>query len=110
LFGRLLLFLWIKPGQLARQTGPLLALAEQVHGRLQRAASAWIPAFANPPVEIRDGALIQRDGDFLSHVASMTKTSFRIPPNAPTGSQPVVVTVGGMASAPVTLNVTAAAQ
>jgi uncharacterized protein (TIGR03437 family) len=37
----------------------------------------------------------------------VTQVNFTIPPNAPTGAQPVVVTVGGVASSPVTLNVTA---
>jgi uncharacterized protein (TIGR03437 family) len=37
-----------------------------------------------------------------------TQINFTIPANAPLGPQPVVVTVGGVDSAPVTLNVTAA--
>jgi uncharacterized protein (TIGR03437 family) len=42
-----------------------------------------------------------------SWAAGVTQIDFTIPSNAPTGSQPVVVTVGGVASPPVTLNVTA---
>jgi len=39
--------------------------------------------------------------------AGTTEIDFVVPPNAPLGPQPVVVTVGGAVSAPVTLNVTA---
>jgi len=38
----------------------------------------------------------------------ITQINFTIPANAPLGPQPVVVTVGGVASSPVTVNVTAA--
>jgi uncharacterized protein (TIGR03437 family) len=40
--------------------------------------------------------------------AGTTEIDFEVPANAPLGPQPVVVTVGNVASAPVTLNVTAA--
>jgi hypothetical protein len=53
--------------------GPLLALTQYIHGRLQRPASVRVLALLDPPVEIRDGPLIQRDGDFLNHLSSMTK-------------------------------------
>ena len=39
--------------------------------------------------------------------AGTTEIDFDVPANAPLGPQPVVITVGGVASAPVTLNVTA---
>ena len=42
-----------------------------------------------------------------SWAAGVTQIDFTIPSTAPTGPQPVVVTVGGVASPPVTLNVTA---
>jgi len=41
--------------------------------------------------------------------AGVTQINFTVPANAPLGPQPVVVTVGGVASPPVMLNVTAAA-
>jgi uncharacterized protein (TIGR03437 family) len=37
-----------------------------------------------------------------------TQINFTVPPAAPSGPQPVVVTVGGVASRPLTLNVTPA--
>jgi len=39
-------------------------------------------------------------------LVGVTQINFTIPPGAPLGPQPVVVTVGGVSSAPVTLNVT----
>jgi len=39
-------------------------------------------------------------------LVGVTQINFTIPPNAPLGKQPVVVTVGGVASAPVNLTVT----
>src|ERR1035441_2351081 len=41
--------------------------------RLQRPASVGVLALTHPPVEIRDSSLVQRNGDFLNHVSSMTK-------------------------------------
>jgi len=43
-----------------------------------------------------------------SGVAGLTRIDFNVPPNAPTGPQPVIVTVGGVATPPIMLNVTAA--
>jgi hypothetical protein len=40
---------------------------------LQRPASVRVLALFDPPVEIRNGPLIQRDGDFLNHLSRMTK-------------------------------------
>jgi uncharacterized protein (TIGR03437 family) len=43
-------------------------------------------------------------------VAGITQINFTIPAAVPAGPQPVVVNVGGVASAPVTLNITAATK
>ncbi len=43
-----------------------------------------------------------------SGLAGVTQIDFQIPANVPAGNQPIVVTVGGVAAAPVNLNVTAA--
>lgn len=43
-----------------------------------------------------------------SGVAGLTQIDFTVPAGAPTGPQPVVVTVGGVASPPIILNVTGA--
>ncbi|MBZ5607510.1 MAG: hypothetical protein LAP38_04580 [Acidobacteriia bacterium] len=39
-------------------------------------------------------------------LVGVTQINFQIPPDAPLGAQPVVVTVGDVPSAPVTLTVT----
>jgi uncharacterized protein (TIGR03437 family) len=39
-------------------------------------------------------------------LVGVTQINFQIPPDAPLGPQPVVVTVGAVSSAPVTLTVT----
>ncbi len=42
-----------------------------------------------------------------SGVAGLTQINFNVPVDAPTGAQPVIVTVGGIASLPITLNIVA---
>lgn len=73
-----------------------------------------IPAYSLPqpmlPVALTVGGLpaVLTFAGTPSWSAGILQINFAIPANAPLGAQPVVVNVGGVASSPATLNVTAA--
>ena len=81
-------------------------------GNLSPSAPTGAPGFFSPPglpVSVTVAGLTAGIG-FVGAAwwaAGTTEIDFTVPPDAPLGPQPVVVTVGGVASAPVTLNVTA---
>jgi uncharacterized protein (TIGR03437 family) len=58
------------------------------------------------PVSVTVGG-VQAQVAFIGNpwLVGVTQVNFNVPANAPTGAQPVVVTVGGVSSAPATLNV-----
>jgi uncharacterized protein (TIGR03437 family) len=70
---------------------------------------AQLPASRQPLTLTVGGeqATIVFDG-IVSGFIGVTQVNFNIPTDVPTGVQPVVVTVGGVSSAPVNLTVTAA--
>jgi uncharacterized protein (TIGR03437 family) len=72
------------------------------------AASTTVGQLPKPraPLTVTVGG-VKADVAFAGNpwLVGVTQVNFTVPANAPTGAQPVVVTVGGVASAPATLNV-----